>query len=134
VEEHQVNDQDFFFDEDEQPKNVSAKPAAKKSAASAPKGAAVVVAAPAGEQSVSMTVTALVGVIAILLGVIIGIFIGRGLAAPAGVAATGTGGAPAAAGQAPQLSPEQLNSGQLPPGHPNIGGGAASGSKDATGK
>jgi len=83
-----------------------------------------------------MTVMALVGVVAALLGVILGIFIGRGMAAPA-VTPVNTG-APIQQGEqsAPQLSPEQLQGGELPQGHPDIGGGTGGtggGSTEATG-
>jgi len=114
-----VSDQDFFFDEDEQPAAEPAKATAKKSSGSTPAAAA-----PAGASAgVSMTVAALVGVVAVLLGMIVGIFIGRGLAAPA-VTPVNTGAPIQGQQAAPQLSPEQLEGGELPQGHPDISGGA----------
>lgn len=118
------DDQDFFFDESE-PAKEETKPAAKKSAPA--KGSSKAPApAPAGEQMVTLTVTVLTGVVAVLIGVIIGIFVGRSMAAPV------TGAVPTTAGtgtteQAPQLTNEQMQSGELPAGHPQIGGGASTG-------
>ncbi|MCX8007210.1 MAG: hypothetical protein N3B11_03735 [Coriobacteriia bacterium] len=107
-----MSDQDFFFDEEE---NETTKKPEKKAAAGRP---AQRTAAPAAkpqvfQQSVSTTVAALVAVIALLFGVIIGFLIPKGAATPT---TTGTGAV------APQLTPEQLQSGQLPPGHPDISG------------
>jgi len=127
-----VSDQDFFFDEDEQPKADAPKASGSKKGSSSSKAAA---SAPAA-QSNSMTVTILVGVIAALLGVIIGIFVGRSLAAPAAVVPT-TGapqGGTSTEQQAPQLSPEQLEGGELPKGHPDIGGANPDGSTETTAK
>jgi len=124
-----VSDQDFFFDEDEKP---AAKAPAKKASGSTspakPAGKASASAAPASTAAtVTMTIAVLIGVIGILIGAIGGIFIGRSLASttvatpPAATApaATGTG-----TGDAPQLSPEQLQ-GDLPSGHPAIGSDTA---------
>ena len=116
-----MSDQDFFFDEDEQP----AKATAKAPASSQAKGGAAQSAASGGSgQSVSLMVTVLVGVIAALLGMIIGIFVGQSLAGPSVPAATT---APIEQQAAPQLTPEQLQGGELPEGHPDVGG-AGSGS------
>jgi len=128
-----VSDQDFFFDED----TKADKPAAKASAkgGTAAKSAAKPAASGAGsmaDQAVSMTVAVLIGVIGILLGAIIGLFVGKSMAVPTVAAETGAITAPAGSttstgGTAPQLSPEQLKNGELPAGHPSIGGsGAAS--------
>lgn len=125
-----MSDQDFFFDEEEEtvaPAKQSAKPSTKSSAtksssaksAPAARKSAPVEAAPAAgagffEQSVSMSVAALMTVIGLLVGVIIGFVV-----APDGgtsVSTTGTGAA------APQLSSDQLQSGDLPAGHPDISG------------
>jgi len=110
-----VSDQDFFFDEDEKP----AKPAASKSSpkSSSAKPAAKSAPAPSGGIELTWTVTALIGVVALLLGVIVGYAIPKGtdIASP-DTTATQTGT------NAPQLTPEQLSSGQLPAGHPAIGG------------
>jgi hypothetical protein len=67
-----------------------------------------------------MTIAILIGVIGILLGAVIGLFVGRSMAVPS-VAVSPTTGAPAATQQAPQLTPEQLQGGQLPAGHPSVG-------------
>jgi len=125
-----VSDQDFFFDEDEQttktaPKSAPAKKGSSGGSSSTP---------PSGtEQAVSITVTALVAVVAALLGVIIGLFIGRSMAAPAVVAPAATG-TPQQQQAAPQLSPEQLEGGELPQGHPDISGGGAAAPEGAPGE
>lgn len=128
-----MSDQDFFFDEDEQPQKGSAKAAPTSKSAPAAKAAA---AAPAAQSP--MTVMILVGVVAALLGVIIGIFVGRSMVQPA-VVATPTTTAPTGQQAAPQLSPDQLQGGELPEGHPDIGsmGGGATGeapSEETTGQ
>jgi hypothetical protein len=115
-----VSDQDFFFDEED-----DAKPAAKsgsKAAAGskAPTGAkgarAPQPAATSGggffAQSVSMAVTSLVAVIALLVGLIVGILIPSGGATPQTASPAAT--------VAPTLSEDQLNSGELPAGHPPV--------------
>jgi len=131
MEDSNVSDQDFFFDEDEQPKADAPKASGSKKGSSSSKAAA---SAPAA-QSNSMTVTILVGVIAALLGVIIGIFVGRSLAAPAVVApTTGAIQGGTTTEQAPQLTPEQLEGGELPKGHPDIGGANPDGSTETTAK
>jgi len=121
-----VSDQDFFFDEDEQPKKAE-KASGGSKATSKPSASAA--AAPAA-QSVSMTVAALIGVIALLAGLIVGILLPiGGTTAPAEPTVT------APTGQAaPQLSPEQMQGGELPEGHPDIGGAApdAEGSGEAS--
>ena len=117
-----MSDQDFFFDEDEKPAKTTGSSGSKQTASSAPKGsAAAASAAPVSAQPVSMTIAILIGVIGILLGAVIGLFIGRSLAAPS---ALNTPTTVAPTESAPQLTPEQLQGGELPQGHPNIGGGA----------
>ena len=70
-----------------------------------------------------MTVAVLIGVIGILLGAVIGLFVGKSMAVPTVAGIPGAGGA--TTGQsAPQLTPEQLQGGQLPAGHPSVGGAA----------
>lgn len=147
-----MSEKDFYFDEDDtedsqpiekakakEPVEASAEKAAPK--ARAPKAAAgrpVAAAAPVAPvtmQPVSMTVAALIGVVALLVGVIIGMFLpGQQPTATVtpGVPPAGMGsGAPA-----PQLTEDQLQGGQLPPGHPPLdqmgGGGAATPTADAT--
>lgn len=113
-----MSEQDFFFDEDEQVAEESApksaeRPARAQAAKSAPAATAATTA-----QGISMTVASLIGVVALLAGVVIGMLIPSGDNVPAPTA-TGTTGT---TGQAPQLTQDQLDSGQLPAGHPNISG------------
>ncbi len=110
-----MSDQDFFFDDEEQ---AAEKPAAKQASghqsAPAPRPKAV---APASAQSVTVTVAGLIGVVALLVGVIIGILI------PTGQQEAGSpaGGLPSAIQPAPPLSDEAMQGG-MPEGHPDIGG------------
>jgi hypothetical protein len=121
-----VSDQDFFFDEDEPTKEAAPTNSPSKTSTTTSRATAAAPAVGMADQSVSLMVTILVGVVTALLGVIIGIFVGRGLATTAvpGVgsgASLGTG----TTQEAPQLSPDQLEGGELPAGHPPIGDGAA---------
>ena len=123
-----MSDQDFFFDEEEEaakpaPKTSNkpvSKPAAKQGARPAAKGAPAK-AAPAGgfmEQSVTMMVASLMSVIALLIGVIIGFVV-----APDSIATELPGGGTTnSTVTAPSLTEEQLQSGQMPEGHPTIDG------------
>jgi hypothetical protein len=130
-----VSDQDFFFDEDEKPaKGTPAKGAPAKSSSkssSAKPAAASSKSAPqaTGGLELTWTITALIGVVALLLGVIVGYAIPKGadIAEPVAPAQSQT--------NAPQLTPEQLSTGELPAGHPAIGGasGAATGSAASSG-
>jgi len=117
-----VSDQDFFFDEDEKPAaNSGAKKGSKSGKAATPAHAP---AATVDSQSVSLMVAVLIGVIGILLGVVVGLFIGKGMATPAitaGVTDTGAGSA-VSTQSAPQLTQEQIQNGDLPAGHPQVGG------------
>jgi len=111
-----VSEQDFFFDEEEQ---AEEKPAAKATERPArAEGSKPAAAAPSASSApgVSMTVAALIGVVALLAGVVIGILIPAG--ADTTVPEPTTNGTQAA----PQLTPEQLEGGELPPGHPQVGG------------
>ena len=117
-----VSDQDFFFDEDEKPAAKSAKKPGSKPVAKKGSGPARAAAAPAVTpaisddfQAVSMTVAVLLVVIGVLVGVVIGLFVGKGMATSALTASTA-----ASTVAAPQLTQEQLGSGQLPAGHPNV--------------
>jgi len=121
-----VSDQDFFFDEED-----DAKPAAKggSKTASGSKGARAPqpAAAPGSSfftQSVTMAVTSLVAVIALLVGLIVGILIPTGGATPQTASPAAT--------VAPTLTEDQLNSGELPAGHPPVSG-VATESAEATG-
>ena len=114
------DDQDFFFDEEETVEEKPA-PAAKSSGSKAPAKAsaapaAASTAAPAA-QTVTMTVAALIGVVALLAGVIIGIVLPVG-ASDSVPEPTTTG----TSATAPTLSDEELQSGTLPEGHPDISG------------
>jgi len=126
-----VSDQDFFFDEEDGAKQPAKAPATAKGKP---------VARPAEparasffEQSVSMPIAALMAVIALLVGVIVGFVIPTGGATPP-VTATTTA---VATETAPQLSEDQLNSGELPAGHPDLssmtGTGTATESVTTTG-
>lgn len=128
-----MSDQDFFFDEEDgakQPAKASATAKSKSAAAARP-------AAPASasffEQSVSMSIAALMAVIALLVGVIVGFVIPTGGTTPP-VTATDVG---AATQPAPQLTEDQLSSGELPAGHPDLssltGSGTATASVTTTG-
>jgi len=117
-----VSDQDFFFDEEDDAKPAAkggskaasgSKPAAGSKGARAPQPAAVT-GGSLFTQSVTMAVTSLVAVIALLVGLIIGILIPSGGAAPQSASPTAT--------VAPTLTEDQLNSGQMPAGHPPVGG------------
>lgn len=129
-----MSDQDFFFDEDEKPtaKSQSKNAPAKKPASSSAKAGSTKPAAAAPAQSVTYTIAALIGVAALLLGVIVGILLpinvgGAGTTATPNAGLTTTGQS-----QAPQLTPEQMQSGQLPPGHPSIGSGSTGATGSAT--
>lgn len=121
-----MSDQDFFFDEDEKPAPKEApaakpapKPGPKPAGKPAPAQKAAPASAPARSSSaieITWTVAALIAVVALLLGVIVGYAIPKGSSSADTVQTT----------TAPQLSPQQLQSGQLPPGHPDIGGAGAS--------
>ncbi|HEY3317498.1 MAG TPA: hypothetical protein VGK50_03640 [Coriobacteriia bacterium] len=128
-----MSDQDFFFDEeDEKPakaeKAAPAKAPGRKASAATSSPAAKTPSRPAPasgggsffDQEVNMGIASLVVVIALLLGMLLGVFIGQSRANNAALlnvpAATNTGG-----GSAPPLSQDQLKSGQLPAGHPSIG-------------
>ena len=145
-----MSDQDFFFDEDEATPAKGAKAPAKgtsKTPAKAPeKAPSKVVSAPAGsgddvpflDRQVTMTILFLSVAIALLLGIVAGYLLApaptslptvntEATVPPAsnsnpmgGATTTGTG-----SGAAPQLTPEQMNQGQLPAGHPSVGGGSS---------
>ncbi len=131
-----MSDQDFFFDEEDA--KTAAKPgkgAAKtdkapstKSTAGAARSASVATTAstPVFERSVTMTVTALLMAIALLIGVILGFLLG-GSTTPTPVTDSNQILAPTGAPGA--LSEDQLSQ-PLPSGHPAVG--ATSGSTPAT--
>lgn len=115
-----VKDQDFFFDEEEkQTKKTGSKQQTKKSS-----DTSEVEPAPLAT-TLPLNIALLAGVIVLLLGIVIGLFVGQGMTAeptlpiPAG-------------GVAPELSQDQLNNG-IPQDsvHKGLGGGstAATGTK-----
>jgi hypothetical protein len=151
-----VSDQDFFFDDDE-PKPAksakSAKPTSGKAAASKgkPSGSS---GKPAGRkpaaddaprtsppsggtfmnQSIGMPIASLLVVIGLLVGVIVGFFMGGAMQSqgPAvtgtgiisgtgatGTGTTGTGTTGTGTGTPGQLTPDQIQQG-LPAGHPSV--------------
>lgn len=121
-----MSDQDFFFDEDEQvtEKPSKARDSKKESVSAGPSDVP-------GAQTVTLTVAALIGVVALLAGMVVGILLPIGGGTPSATPTTVTpGAATGGGGTAPQLTPEQIQGGELPPGHPNIGGG--SGSQETT--
>jgi len=132
-----VSDQDFFFDDEEttapaskdavkpSPKSQTKPAPAARASASKPSSARPAAARPAGgapsffEQSVSLTIASLMTVIGVLVGVIIGFLVAPdGATVATGTAATTDTGSSATA---PQLSEDELSSGALPEGHPDIG-------------
>jgi len=128
-----VSDQDFFFDEDEKPAQKAPGKTAKPGAKSAPvKSSKPAPSQTAGGIELTWTITALIAVVTLLLGVIVGYAIPKG-------STVDTTGTPTGQSQiqAPQLSPEEIQSGQLPAGHPDIGGmsgsGTTTGSAETTG-
>ncbi|MDR1412940.1 MAG: hypothetical protein LBJ07_03330 [Actinomycetes bacterium] len=141
-------DQDFFFEDEEV---VEEKPKAAKSGSGNAKGskggvsasrtgAPKKVGAPrkgsASAGSVyaseafqfSTVVVILIAVIALLLGFLVGILVGRGLTPPVSAApATNDSnatpmGSGMGSGTAPELDEEQMDGGTLPEGHPDISG------------
>jgi hypothetical protein len=140
-----LSDQDFFFDEEPTPKadkpapKGSGRPAASKGAAAKPAPAAAA-AAPAPvsvfDSSVSMPIAGMLAVIGLLIGIIGGFLLGQSMAASTvaspdaaipGAASTqqgATSGSMTGTGtNAPALTPQQMQQGQLPPGHPQVSGG-----------
>ncbi len=124
-----MSDQDFFFDEEE-----DAKPAPKKAQVAQKQSAAPVVASGGQsffEQDVPMLIAALMTAIALLVGILVGVLIPTG-----SKVANSSTSAPTA--PAPQLTQDQINSGQIPANHPDLGGmtgsGVASGSAETTAK
>lgn len=131
-----VSDQDFFFDEEEQPKAAPKAPkgASTKASPAPAKGRATTRSAPARavtaaeqapsmfDQNVTLTVAALMTVIGLLLGLIVGFMWGGAMDQPSTGASTSTSTqAPATSGQPAPLTPEQINAG-LPAGHVPVTG------------
>jgi hypothetical protein len=133
-----VSDQDFFSEgEETEPKDDKATKASgrtapaksgPKPASKAPaKATTAKVEQPATsffDQTVTMAMAILLAVVGLLLGMIVGYFVFSGGAQTTATApdslqtpsTTGTGTA------APPLTQDQLNAGQLPAGHPKVGG------------
>ncbi len=128
-----MSDQDFFFDDDKpadkasksdktpakKPSGASTRPAAKSSGSKQP--------VPESGQSVTMTMAIMFAVIGLLVGVIVGLFVGNMMNAGSSAVL------PASGGSAPALSQDQLNGGQLPAGHPSVGGATGGGTGAGTG-
>jgi len=124
-----MSDQDFFFDDDQVEEVVDkAEIQARKDAKKADKKARENKQASVDDSEVSgLTITAticgLIALIALLVGIIGGIFIGRALVPSAPASSniqTGTGGMGGmGGGNAPVLTDEQMQQG-MPAGHPSI--------------
>lgn len=127
-----MSDQDFFFDDEvtEAPKAAKApkqaKPAVKPAQPAKAAKTAVVVEESEG-LVFGLAVVVLVAIVALLIGVIGGIFIGKGLAPAAdfGTPEAGTSGMGSmggmGGGNAPTLTDEQMQGG-MPSGHPPVDG------------
>ena len=121
-----MSDQDFFFDEEETaqpaPKTESKSTAKTTGTSPAPRPrqstATSASSASFFEQNVSMSVAALMTVIGLLVGVIVGFVIAPDGAATGTETTLGTG----TTVPAPALTEDQLNSGELPAGHPAVTG------------
>lgn len=111
-----MSDQDFFFDDEEQSEPKAKEAAPKQTGKATAQGSA----SPSALSGIELTwtVTGLIAVVALLLGVIVGYAIPKS-GNTVGTVQTGSAGQ-----TAPQLTPEQMSSGQLPAGHPDIGGAA----------
>lgn len=153
-----MSDQDFFFDDEPETKTASKKGAAQKGGTAkakpsqaknapartggskpAPKGKAQE-AVVDGETSFTLSVVILIAIIALLVGLIGGVLIGKslspgvvytqedtGTAAPGGMGGMGSGGT------APTLSDEQIQGG-MPSGHPPLDEGSAESTATPGGK
>lgn len=130
-----MSEQDFFFDEEPEPKapaakgakapaNTPAKTAAKAPAKSAPKDSSSVETIPAAgtfDQSTLYAIAALVGVIGLLLGATLGFLLGTTMASGTAPSSSTSTTAPAAGGSAaPALTQDQLTTTTLPAGHPKV--------------
>ncbi|MBE0477347.1 MAG: hypothetical protein IBX62_09645 [Coriobacteriia bacterium] len=103
---------DFFFDEEEKPAEPEKAPARAPSKPAS--RAAVPAASPSlASQSVTLPVAGLLALCTLLVGVVIGLAVGRPAAVPAPTQLPSI--------PAPELTPEQLEGGQLPEDHPPIG-------------
>lgn len=123
-----MSDQDFFFDEEEQTTEKPVAKATERPARAEDSKPVATGSTTSTVQGVSMTVASLIGVVALLAGVVIGILI------PAGADSTVPEPTTTGTSAAPQLTPEQLEAGELPPGHPQVGAttGEATGSATTT--
>lgn len=127
-----MSEQDFFFDEEPEAKVTPAK--APKAPATSPSKSAAKTSTPepvayAADQSTTWAVAALIGVVGLLLGAILGFVLGNTLAGSNSAApASSSVAAPATAAgtqAAPQLTSQQISAGQLPAGHPAINASGA---------
>jgi hypothetical protein len=128
-----VSDEDSFFDEEPAPNpGKQQKPAAKTTAPRPAQKAAPAARAAAAprtrdaappqffDQTTTYAVAALIGVIGLLLGVLIGYLLLGTPTAAAPTSDTPAATVPAATQSGGQLTTQQVNAGQLPPGHPKI--------------
>lgn len=126
-----MSEQDFFFDEEPEAKTPAAK--GSKATASAPSKSPAVESAPVtsvADGSTTWAVAALIGVIGLLFGAILGFLLGNALSGNTATAADAAAPAPITGTQpAPQLTTEQIAAGQLPAGHPAVN---ASGTSDTS--
>lgn len=134
-----MSDQDFFFEDEEAettdgkspkpgakptPAKSGSKPAPRPASKSGSAAAKAPQAPPSFfDQTVTVAIASLLAVIALLLGVVIGYFVFSGsgqtvVTAPGSITAPGATGT----GTPAPLTQDQLNSGQLPAGHPKVGG------------
>ena len=101
-------------------KSGSGSTAAKSSASKAPQAQPSFF-----DQSVTMAMAILLAVVGLLLGVIVGYFVFSGGGSQSTAVAPGSFPTPSTTGTgtaAPPLTQDQLNKGQLPAGHPKVGG------------
>lgn len=156
-----MSDQDFRFEDES--KSV-AKKAPKKAAKSTASKAVPAQAFDSNGLEVTITIAALIAVVALLVGLIGGIFIGKSLTPPeivietpsgsgmgsmggmdlGGTSGSGTSGSTSGSGtsgsgttpEAPVLTDDQVEQGQsgMPAGHPAVGGSSGSTSGSDTSK
>lgn len=138
-----MSDQDSFFDEEPEPKGPgkssggtkpSAKTPARGSGQPAPRSGSRPASRsttpppvePAGTQGeTTWAIAALLAVVALLLGAICGFLLGTTLAGSGTTAAPATTTPAASTSQPSVLTTQQIQSGQLPPGHPTINSSAS---------
>lgn len=128
-----MSEQDFFFEEEPDAKSSSTKgskaPKAPVTTPSKSSAAAPTPVSASSDDSTTWSVAALIGVVGLLLGAILGFVLGMTVV---GNSASSTSLTPApitGTQPAPQLTTEQISAGELPAGHPSV---SPSGSGDTT--